>query len=158
MQVRYFCHTCSSTCLSSTQRYLMRSVGFQKITKLWEQNQNKNETRNVTYLSLLQDQIFCETVQKQCKNVDKNMEIFLKIHCNSSINSRIHQSNMEVAQPQGYIHPILSLHLMTPEKKTRSLLVQQQKKEQVHDISKRKDFLCVSSSRQHLKNSWHISL
>lgn len=142
MQVRYFCHTCSSTCLSSTQRYLMRSVGFQKITKLWEQNQNKNETRNVTYLSLLQDQIFCETVQKQCKNVGKNVEIFLKIHCNSSINSRIHQSNMEVAQPQGYIQPILSLHLMTPEKKQEVYLYSSKRRNRFMIFPKGKIF-CV---------------
>lgn len=47
---------------------------------------------------------------------------------------------MEVAQPQGYAQPILSLHLMTPEKKTRSLLVQQQKKKHDHNISEREDF------------------
>lgn len=79
MQVRrYFWHKCSSTCLSSTQRYLTRSVGFQKTTKLWKQNQNKSETRNMTYLGLLQDQIACETVLKLCKIVHKNMEIFSK--------------------------------------------------------------------------------
>lgn len=158
MQVRrYFWHKQISSCLSSTKRYLRRSVGFQKTTKLWKKNQNKSETRNMTQLSLLYDQIVCETVLKQCEIARKNMEIFFK----DTLQFKHKQQNTLVQYGGGTTTRLYSanpfLTLVDPRRK-QVYLCSSKRRTRIMIFPKGKIFLCVSSNRQHLKNCWHISL
>lgn len=75
-------------------------------------------------------------------------EFFSKIHCSSSVNSRIHWSSMEAAQPQGYTHPFLFLNLMTSETDQEVYWYCSKRRNRIM-IFQNERFLCVcvSSSR-----------
>lgn len=101
------------------------------------------------------------------------MEIFFKRYGSSSIHSCNFGveyigrgsvwSDMEVVRPQDYTWSFLSLNLMTPEENQEVYLSSSKRRNRIPRIFPKKKVCLVgvffvSSNRQHLKSSWHISL